>query len=103
MSRLKALVRVRTSVTEVYFSVDGVVHGSAWLSYVSGRKHSVRSSQSLPLTETARRGKRLVISESSENRGSPTGPARSQDRRRGPANTVHRDSPKRFKLTDSVS
>ena len=51
----RPLLRVRTSVTEVYFSVDGVVHGNAWLSCVSGRKHSVRSSLSLPLTETARR------------------------------------------------
>ena len=55
MSRLKALLRVRTGVAEVYFSVDGVVHGSAWLSCVSRRKYSVRSSLSLPLTETARR------------------------------------------------
>ena len=37
-------------------------------------------------------------SESSENRGSPTGPARLQDRRRGPARTIHRDSPETIQV-----
>ena len=36
---LKALSRVRTTVTVLHVAVDGVLAGSMWLSCVSGRKH----------------------------------------------------------------
>ena len=73
---------VQTYVEEGFLAVEATLRQTVWASVV------IEWLTSLCDATTS-----ACDSESNENRGSPTGPAHSQDRRRGPARTIHRDSP----------